>query len=57
VRELYRDYPIQTISASRAINAQGHKRGPITEVLVLSHPSLASARSGPEGIPFCPRTV
>jgi len=57
VRELYRDYPIQTISASRAINAQGHKRGPITEVLVLSHPSLATACSGPEEIPFCPGTV
>ena len=57
VRELYRDYPIQTISASRAINAQGHKRGPITEVLVLSHPSLATACSESEGIPFCPRSV
>ncbi len=48
VRELYRDYPIQTIVASRAINCQGHKRGPITEVLVLSHPSLAIACRGPE---------
>jgi len=36
VRELYRGYPIHTIVASRAINSQGHKRGPITEVLVSS---------------------
>ncbi|MFS8865457.1 DNA adenine methylase [Synechococcus sp. H55.9] len=53
VRELYRDYPIQTIVASRAINCQGHKRGPITEVLVLSHPTCRAE----EGIPFCPRSV
>ncbi|MFS8740536.1 DNA adenine methylase [Synechococcus sp. WC10meta] len=36
VRELYRGYPIHTIVASRAINCHGRKRGPVTEVLVLS---------------------
>ncbi len=36
VRELYQEYPIKTISASRAINSRGNKRGPIPEVLVLS---------------------
>lgn len=35
VRELYRGFPIYTISASRAINSHGHKRGRIPEVLVL----------------------
>ncbi|MCF2971668.1 DNA adenine methylase [Synechococcus sp. Nb3U1] len=35
VRELYRGFPVYTISASRAINSQGHKRGRIPEVLVL----------------------
>ncbi|MEN9204017.1 MAG: DNA adenine methylase [Thermostichus sp. DG_1_6_bins_120] len=38
VRELYRDFPIVTISAARAINSQAHKRGPILEVVVLGNP-------------------
>jgi DNA adenine methylase len=36
VRELYRDFKIHTISASRAINSNAQKRGKITEVLVTS---------------------
>jgi DNA adenine methylase len=36
VRELYQDFPIHTISASRAINSNAQKRGKITEVLVTS---------------------
>ncbi|MEN9224964.1 MAG: DNA adenine methylase [Thermostichus sp. HHBFW_bins_43] len=43
VRKLYQGYSIQTISASRAINSRGSKRGRIAEVLVLSHPSLATS--------------
>ncbi|MGQ9838565.1 MAG: DNA adenine methylase [Cyanobacteriota bacterium] len=35
VRELYRGFPIHTISASRAINSHPHKRGRVSEVLVL----------------------
>ncbi|WP_072016509.1 DNA adenine methylase [Neosynechococcus sphagnicola] len=38
IRELYRDFRILTISASRNINSQATKRGKITEVLVLSNP-------------------
>lgn len=48
IRELYRGFPICTISASRAINSQGHKRGPISEVLILgnlSHPLASVAHS------------
>jgi DNA adenine methylase len=36
VRELYQEYSIKTISASRAINSRGNKRGRIPEVLILS---------------------
>jgi DNA adenine methylase len=36
VRELYKDFNIYTISASRAINSNAQKRGKITEVLVTS---------------------
>jgi DNA adenine methylase len=36
VRELYQDFKIYTISASRAINSNAQKRGKITEVLVTS---------------------
>jgi DNA adenine methylase len=36
VRELYKDFKIYTISASRAINSNAQKRGKITEVLVTS---------------------
>lgn len=36
IRELYQDFKIHTISASRAINSKGNKRGKINEVLVTS---------------------
>ena len=36
IRELYEDFKIHTILASRAINSKGSKRGKITEVLVTS---------------------
>ena len=36
VRELYKDFPIHTISAIRAINSNAQRRGKITEVLVTS---------------------
>jgi DNA adenine methylase len=36
VRELYQDFTIHTIFASRAINSKAQKRGKITEVLVTS---------------------
>ena len=39
VRELYRDFRIETVTARRAINSAGGKRGPITEVVVLSFDS------------------
>ncbi|MEN9231904.1 MAG: DNA adenine methylase [Thermostichus sp. DG02_5_bins_236] len=53
VRELYRGFPIHTISACRAINSQGQKRGRIPEVLVLGSlnrplsPHLATALRRP----------
>lgn len=37
IRELYRDFSIHTITASRAINSNAQKRGKITEVLVTSY--------------------
>ncbi|MGG6294694.1 DNA adenine methylase [Leptolyngbya sp. AN02str] len=36
IRELYQGFPIQTISAIRAINSNAQRRGKITEVLVMS---------------------
>jgi DNA adenine methylase len=36
IRELYQDFTIHTILASRAINSNAQKRGKITEVLVTS---------------------
>lgn len=36
IRELYQDFPIQTIHAARAINVHAQKRGKINEVLVTS---------------------
>ncbi|UBF27744.1 DNA adenine methylase [Kovacikia minuta CCNUW1] len=36
IRNLYQDFPIHTILASRAINSNAGKRGKITEVLVTS---------------------
>jgi DNA adenine methylase len=36
IQELYQDFPIHTILASRAINSNAQKRGKITEVLVTS---------------------
>ncbi|MBW4648184.1 MAG: DNA adenine methylase [Kastovskya adunca ATA6-11-RM4] len=37
IRELYSDFSIHTISASRSINSNASKRGRITEVLVTSY--------------------
>lgn len=37
IRELYRDFTIHTIFASRTINSHAEKRGKITEVLVTSY--------------------
>jgi len=37
IRELYKDYTIVTISASRAINSNALKRGKIAEILVMNH--------------------
>lgn len=37
IRELYRDFKIYEISASRSINSDGKKRGKISEVLVTSY--------------------
>lgn len=37
VRDLYRDFPIHTIYASRAINSKAERRGKITEVLITSY--------------------
>jgi DNA adenine methylase len=37
IRDLYRDFNIHTIEASRHINSKGNKRGKITEVLVTSY--------------------
>jgi DNA adenine methylase len=36
IRELYRDFPIHTVRARRAINCDGSKRGAVNEVVVLS---------------------
>ena len=37
IRELYRDFNISLITASRLINSNGTKRGKITEVLITSY--------------------
>jgi DNA adenine methylase len=37
VRELYRDYRIETVTARRAINSAKGKRGAITEVVVVNY--------------------
>jgi DNA adenine methylase len=37
IRQLYQDFSIHTISASRAINSNAQKRGKINEVLVTSY--------------------
>ncbi len=37
IRELYSDYTVKTVFASRAINASGSGRGKITEVLVRNY--------------------
>lgn len=37
IRELYRDFPIQEILATRAINSKGNKRGKIKEVLIMNY--------------------
>lgn len=37
IRELYREFPIHTVLAARAINSKAKKRGKITEVLVTSY--------------------
>jgi len=38
IRELYEDFTIRTIYASRAINSNAKKRGKITELLITSYP-------------------
>jgi DNA adenine methylase len=38
IRELYADFYIHSISAGRAINSNGKKRGNISELLVTSYP-------------------
>lgn len=37
IRDLYRDFRIETVYARRLINAQAEKRGPISEVVVLNN--------------------
>jgi len=37
IRELYKDFHIEEILATRAINSQGSKRGKIKEILVLNY--------------------
>lgn len=37
IRELYKDYYIETVSAKRAINSKGNKRGVVEEVLVRNY--------------------
>jgi DNA adenine methylase len=37
VRELYRDFRVDTMIARRAINSASGKRGPITEVVVVNY--------------------
>jgi DNA adenine methylase len=37
IRELYRDFNIYSISASRVINSKANKRGRISEVLIVSY--------------------
>jgi DNA adenine methylase len=37
VRELYRDFRVETMIARRAINSASGKRGPITEVVVMNY--------------------
>jgi DNA adenine methylase len=37
VRDLYRNYRMETVTARRAINSAKAKRGPITEVVVLNY--------------------
>lgn len=36
IRELYVDFQLETITAARAINSKAHKRGKITEVLLVA---------------------
>ncbi len=38
IRKLYQDFPIHTVSARRAVNSDGTKRGRIPEVVVLNYP-------------------
>lgn len=37
IRDLYKEYRQEKVWAGRAINAQGHKRGKITELVVLNY--------------------
>ncbi len=37
IRDLYRDYPIDVVSAARAINSDASKRGKVGEVLIRSY--------------------
>ena len=38
VRDLYRDFPMYSIAAARAINSKATRRGKITELLITSYP-------------------
>lgn len=44
VRQLYRDFEIEVVSANRNINAKGDARGPVHEVLVRSYPRRTPTR-------------
>jgi DNA adenine methylase len=37
IRDLYEDFPIHRVTARRAINSNGNRRGAITEVVVTSY--------------------
>ncbi len=40
IRELYRDFRVDTVHARRAINSRADRRGPVTEVLVSARPGV-----------------
>jgi DNA adenine methylase len=44
IRELYRDFRIDTVWARRAINSRADRRGPVTEVLVAAGPAIPRQR-------------
>jgi DNA adenine methylase len=44
VRHLYRGFEVRTVSALRTINSKGHKRGKISEVVVLNYEPAGEAK-------------